>query len=256
MREIEQEYEDQNDSEDQYEEFQEPSEERDTNIIFESVHREYPGGFLALEDVNLVIGEGEFVSLVGVSGAGKSTLLKLIYAEEFPSDGEVVFYGRPTARVRRRLLPYYRRNFGMVFQDFKLLEKKTVFENVAFALEVDGRKWDEILDEVPRILSLVRLDDKQGLFPRQLSGGEQQRVSMARALVHGPRVMIADEPTGNLDPRSAREILDLLLKINELGTTVLLATHDREIVDSINRRVIKLDQGRIVSDKKRGKYIV
>jgi cell division transport system ATP-binding protein len=225
-------------------------------IVFQNVSKEYPGGFIALKDINLAIESGEFVSFVGASGAGKSTLLKMVYAEDFPSQGDVIFYERPTTDIKRRLLPYYRRNFGTVFQDFKLLEKKTVSENVAFALEVDGRTADEIQEEVPKILSIVRLESKQELYPKQLSGGERQRVSMARALIHQPKVLIADEPTGNLDPVSAQDILQLLLKINELGTTVLLATHDKDIVNRLQRRVITLDNGAIVRDEQVGQYVI
>jgi len=225
-------------------------------IVFHNVSKEYPGGFIALKDVNLAVESGEFVSLVGASGAGKSTLLKMLYAEDFPTEGEVVFYERPTTSIKRRLLPYYRRNFGTVFQDFKLLEKKTVAENVAFALEVEGRIADEIQEEVPKILSIVRLESKQDLYPKQLSGGERQRVSMARALIHQPKVLIADEPTGNLDPISAQDILQLLIKINELGTTVLLATHDKDIVNRLQRRVITLENGSVVRDEQTGQYVI
>jgi len=225
-------------------------------IVYQNVSKEYLGGFIALKDINLAIESGEFVSLVGTSGAGKSTMLKMLYAEDFPTEGHVIFYERPTTDIKRRLLPYYRRNFGTVFQDFKLLEKKTVFENVAFTLEVDGRIADEIQEEVPKILSIVRLESKQDLYPEQLSGGERQRVSLARALIHQPKVLIADEPTGNLDPVSAQDILQLLIKINELGTTVLLATHDKDIVNQLKRRVVTLENGSIIRDEKVGQYRV
>lgn len=225
-------------------------------IQFENVSKIFSGQYAVLKNINLVIEQGEFVSLVGASGAGKSTLLRLVYAEEMPTEGEVLFYNRPTTAVKQRLLPYYRRNFGSVFQDFKLLPSKTVFENVAFTLEVDGRLSEEILEEVPKVLALVHLEDKAELYPKQLSGGENQRVSLARALIHGPKVLIADEPTGNLDPASTAEILDLLLQINEIGTTVLLATHDKENVNRIKRRVISLDHGQVIRDEAKGKYVI
>lgn len=225
-------------------------------IRFENVTKMYPGDVLVLKDLNLMIEPGEFVSIVGTSGAGKSTLLKLIYAEEEPTAGEIFFGERSIGTIKRRLLPYYRRNFGTVFQDFKLLSQRTVFENIAYALEIDGKTKAEIAEEVPQILEIVRLLDKANNFPKQLSGGEQQRVSLARALIHRPSVMIADEPTGNLDPVSAQDIIRLLLEINSMGTTVLLATHNKPIVDSLGKRVITLAGGGIARDEKQGKYIV
>ncbi len=223
-------------------------------IQFEDVSKIYPEDFVALRNTNITIESGEFVSLVGASGAGKSTLLKLLYAEEMPTTGRVIFFGRPTNEISRRLLPYYRRNFGTVFQDFKLFNNRTVFENVAFALEVDGRSNDEIDEEVPKMLSVVGLEGKEHLYPRQLSGGEAQRVSMARALIIDPKVIIADEPTGNLDPDSTHGIVDLLVKINSFGTTVLLATHSKEIVDQVRKRVIVLENGHVARDEKNGRY--
>ncbi|NCU42688.1 MAG: ATP-binding cassette domain-containing protein, partial [Candidatus Moranbacteria bacterium] len=184
-------------------------------IVFEKVNVIYNEGIPILKNVTFSIQEGEFVSLVGPSGAGKSTLMRLLYAEEFPTEGGVYFGGRPTTKVKRRLLPYYRRNFGLVFQDFKLLPNKTVFENVAFALEVAGWTTKNIKREIPGILAVVGLEKKSDRYPHQLSGGENQRVSLARALVHRPRVLIADEPTGNLDPKATRDIMDLFLKMNE-----------------------------------------
>lgn len=226
-----------------------------TNMIhFENVSKMYPEDFVALRDVNLVIEPGEFVSLVGASGAGKSTLLKLLYAEEVPTSGRVVFFGRSTDSIKRRLLPYYRRNFGTVFQDFKLFDNRTVFENVAFALEVDGRSNAEIDEEVPKMLSVVGLEGKESHYPHQLSGGEEQRVSLARALIIDPKVLIADEPTGNLDPDSTMGIVELLLKIHEFGTTVILATHNKEVVDRVRKRVIVLDRGRVMRDEKEAGY--
>jgi len=225
-------------------------------IRFENVSKMYPGNISVLQDINLHIDSGEFVSFVGQSGAGKSTLLKLIYAEEEPTAGEVFFGDRSIGAIKRRLLPYFRRNFGTVFQDFKLLSQRTVFENVAYALEIDGKTKAEIFEEVPQILEIVRLLDKADKYPKQLSGGEQQRVSLARALVHRPSVLIADEPTGNLDPVSAQDIIRLLLEINSMGTTVLLATHNKPIVDGLKKRVITLGGGAIMRDEKQGTYVV
>ena len=216
----------------------------------------YPGDFVALDTANLIIGRGEFVSIVGQTGAGKSTLLKLIYAEEQPSSGEVYFNGKLISDIKRKHLPYYRRNIGTVFQDFKLLPQKTVFENVAYAMEVNGDTTSEINEKVPEILDVVGLGSKLEMYPRQLSGGEQQIVALARALINCPQMIIADEPTGNLDPVSTWEIIQLLLKINTLGTTIFLATHNREIVDKINKRVIVMEKGRIISDIKRGGYAI
>jgi cell division transport system ATP-binding protein len=223
-------------------------------IRFENVNKTYSGDFVALENINLNIKEGEFVSFVGQSGAGKSTLLRLVYAEEQPTSGKVFFNEKAIDSIKKKHLPYYRRNIGTVFQDYKLLPQRTVFENVAYALEVVGETFEEIHDKVPKILDVVGLADKMEKFPRQLSGGEQQKVSMARALISCPVVIAADEPTGNLDPISTKEIIQLLLKINELGTTVLLATHDKEMVNKINRRVIALERGKVIKDIEKGKY--
>lgn len=223
-------------------------------ITFEGVSKIYPGGFTALENINLHIDQGEFVSIVGQSGAGKSTLLKLIYAEEQPTTGKVYFNERDLGTIKRKLLPFYRRNIGTVFQDFKLLSNRTAFENIAYALEVDGVETEEIQERVAEIIDIVGMTDKKDKYPKQLSGGEQQKISMARALVHSPLVIIADEPTGNLDPVSTWEIVDLLVKINSLGTTILLASHNKEVVDKLNRRVIALDGGKLVRDIKKGKY--
>lgn len=225
-------------------------------IRIENATKSYPGDFVALDNVNLIINEGEFVSIVGQTGAGKSTLLKLIYAEEDPTVGEVYFNGRSVSEIKRKHLPYYRRNIGTVFQDFKLLPQKTAFENVAYALEVNGESTDEINEKVPEILDIVGLGNKLEMYPRQLSGGEQQKVSLARALINSPEMIIADEPTGNLDPISTWDIIKLLLKINTLGTTIFLATHNREIVDRINKRVLVMEKGRLVSDIKRGGYSI
>ncbi len=225
-------------------------------IQFDKVSKIYPGDFVALENVDLIIESGEFVSIVGHSGAGKSTFLKMIYAEEHPTSGHVYFEGRDLATIKRKHLPYYRRNIGTVFQDFKLLPQKTAFENVAYALEVAGEPADEIEERVPEILDIVGMGNKMEKYPRQLSGGEQQKVSLARALVHRPQVIIADEPTGNLDPISTWEIVQLLLKINSFGTTILLATHNKDIVDKVNRRVIAMDRGRVIRDHAKGKYAI
>jgi len=225
-------------------------------INLENVSKEYLDGFVALEDVSCAIDQGEFVSLVGSSGAGKSTLLKMIYAEEFPSDGAVYFGGRNIADIKRKILPHFRRNFGTVFQDFKLLTQKTVFENIAYTLEVQGKSDAQIEEEVHNMLRIVGMSNQAHKYPHQISGGEQQRVSLARAVIHRPRVLIADEPTGNLDPISALDIVKLLLKINSFGTTVILATHDKSIVDKLNRRVILMDKGHIMRDDLHGKYII
>ncbi len=223
-------------------------------IRFENVTKIFPPDNAVLENINLVIQPGEFVSIVGASGAGKSTLLKLIYAEEDPNQGEIYFNGRPLSKINRKHLPFFRRNIGTVFQDFKLLPQRTAFENVAYALEVDGRSTAEINQEVPEILEIVGLGSKMHKFPKQLSGGEQQRVSLARALIHRPKMIIADEPTGNLDPVSSDEIIRLLLEINSFGTTVLLATHNKGVVDKIGKRVVVISDNHIVHDQSKGKY--
>lgn len=225
-------------------------------INLENVTKEYPDGFVALENVNFEIDQGEFVSLVGSSGSGKTTLLKMIYADEFPSDGAVYFGGRNIGDIKRKILPHFRRNFGTVFQDFKLLPQKSVFENIAYTLEVHGKSDAQITDEVMNMLRIVGMESKAEKYPHQISGGEQQRVSLARAVIHRPRVLIADEPTGNLDPISALGIVRLLLKVNSFGTTVILATHDKSVVDKLNRRVILMDKGCIMRDDAHGKYII
>ncbi|MCX6763927.1 MAG: ATP-binding cassette domain-containing protein [Candidatus Moranbacteria bacterium] len=223
-------------------------------IKFDAVTKICKDGFPILEGINLEVKPGEFISIVGPSGAGKSTLLKMIYAEEQPTEGKVYFEEVPVDSISRRKLPIYRRNIGTVFQDSKLLPKKTAFENVAYALEVAGAPKSQILEDVPQILDIVGLAEKMENFPHQLSGGEQQKVAMARALIHKPKVIIADEPTGNLDPVSSLEIVDLLLKINELGTTVLVASHDKDVVNKAHRRVIVMEKGKIVDDHAKSKY--
>jgi cell division transport system ATP-binding protein len=223
-------------------------------IRFDQVTKKYKDDYVALDNINFEIKDGEFVSIVGQSGAGKSTLLKLIYAEEKPTEGTVFFAEKPLDIISRRKLPYHRRNIGTVFQDFKLLPKKTAFENVAYALEVSGAPKAEIFENVPQILDIVGLADKMEKYPKELSGGEQQKVVIARALIHRPLVILADEPTGNLDPTSSLEIMDLLLKINKLGTIVIIASHDREIVNKAAKRVVVLEKGKIICDDAKGEY--
>jgi len=225
-------------------------------INYKKVSKIYPTGSQALLDVNLEIKAGEFLSVVGQSGAGKSTLLKLLYAEERPSSGDVIFNGENLINLKNRHLPYHRRNIGTVFQDFKLLPKKTIFENVAFAMEAAGKSNAEIFRDVPQILEIVNLKHKFNKYPGEISGGEQQRAALARALVNKPKVLVADEQTGNLDPISTWDIIQLLLKINEIGTTVILATHNKGIVDKICRRVVVLDKGKVIRDDIKGKYCI
>ena len=218
------------------------------------VRKEYKGGVHALNGVSLDIEKGEFVFVVGPSGSGKSTFLKLLTKEEEPSSGEVYVAGKNLASLPRWRVPYLRRNVGSVFQDFKLLPNKTVFENVAFGLEVIGRPRSVVQKQVPQILELVGLGEKLDRFPDELSGGEQQRVSIARAFVNRPLILIADEPTGNLDPATSVGIMRLLDRINRTGTTIVMATHDHAIVDSMRRRVIELEGGHVVRDQSRGIY--
>ncbi|MGC8776226.1 MAG: cell division ATP-binding protein FtsE [Minisyncoccia bacterium] len=225
-------------------------------INFQSVSKVYNHNSVALEDITFRINPNEFVSIVGRSGAGKSTIIKLLIGEEKPTKGRVFFGQYEVNKLKDRELPALRRHIGIVFQDFRLLPTKTAYENVAFALEVAGRPSREIKDLVPQVLDMVGLGDKANNFPHELSGGEKQRVAIARAMVHRPEVIIADEPTGNLDPFHTAEIVNLLLKINELGTTVILATHDKEIVNSLGRRVITLDNGRIIRDEEKGRFIL
>ncbi|MGH2455445.1 MAG: cell division ATP-binding protein FtsE [Candidatus Limnocylindria bacterium] len=214
----------------------------------------YPNGKVALADVNVNIPAGDFVFLVGPSGAGKSTFIRLLIREQLPTSGRVVVSGRDLARLRRGDVPKLRRRIGIVFQDFRLLPAKTVFENVAFALEVTGAARAEIRRRVPMLLNLVGLHEHDEHLPTQLSGGEQQRVAIARALVHDPDMLIADEPTGNLDPVTSWEIIQLLIQINGLGTTVLMATHNQEIVNAMRRRVLALEHGTLVRDESGAAY--
>ncbi|MBP6930452.1 cell division ATP-binding protein FtsE [Patescibacteria group bacterium] len=215
-------------------------------IQFLNVTKNYvKGKVTALNGVNLAIDKGEFIVLVGPSGAGKSTLIRLLVREELPSSGKIMVAGRDITRIKERDLPYYRRNVGIVFQDFKLLPNKTVYENVSYALELADEPDAIIKDKVPRILRLVGLKERADNYPAELSGGERQRTSIARALVHNPKLLIADEPTGNLDEKNTAEVIDLLLRINEAGTIVLLATHDLDIVRSLKKRVICLNNGQL-----------
>lgn len=223
-------------------------------IQFKNVSKIYHPNVVGLDNINLRIEAGEFVSIVGQSGTGKSTLAKMLFAEERPSRGVVEIGGWDITKIHKHDVPLLRRQIGVVFQDFKLLPKKTVYENIAFALQVAGAPSVRVREIVPRVLSIVNLDDKAHRFPHQLSGGEQQRVAIGRALVHQPKILVADEPTGNLDTLNSRDILELLKKINEFGTTVVLVTHDREIVNKLKRRVITLEGGKIVSDEEEGRY--
>ena len=224
-------------------------------IYYDKVSKIYVlGGPAAVEDVTLHIEPSEFVSIVGHSGAGKTTLLKMLFAEVHPTSGAVFFGSHEIATLKNGELLQLRRKIGTVFQDFRLLPTKTVYENIAFALEVAGRSDEDIEADVPHVLDLVGLSDKIWSFPHELSGGEQQRVAIARAIVNQPDVLIADEPTGNLDPVNTHDVVGILKKINDLGTTVLLTTHNKSVVDSIGRRVVTMDQGKIVRDEKQGKY--
>jgi cell division transport system ATP-binding protein len=223
-------------------------------ILFEDVTKSYKGEVVALRDISLEIAKGEFVFLVGPSGSGKSTFLKLLLRDEVASSGRVLVAGRDIGRLGSWKIPQLRRNIGCVFQDFKLLPNKTIYENVAFALEVIGRPKHIIRTQVPQILDLVGLTKKADNFPTELSGGEQQRVSIARAFVNRPLILLADEPTGNLDPATTVGIMRLLDRINRTGTTVVMATHDQRIVDAMRRRVLELDHGSLVRDQARGVY--
>ena len=225
-------------------------------IFYDKVTKFYNGGRAALEDVTLRVEPSEFVSIVGHSGAGKTTLLKMLFAEVIPTEGAVFFGEREIGSLSDKELLKLRRSIGTIFQDFRLLPTKNVYENVAFAMEVSGRSDEDIQADVPHVLDLVGLPDKMWSFPHELSGGEAQRVAIARALVNQPEVLIADEPTGNLDPINTHDVVEILKKINDLGTTVLLTTHNKSVVDSIGRRVVTLDQGRIVRDDKQGKYVL
>jgi len=223
-------------------------------ITFDKISKTYQTKEISVHDIDLTIKKGEFVTLIGPSGAGKTTLLKLLLVEEKPSSGSLYFDGVNVHNLRQADIPRYRQRIGVVFQDYKLLEHKTVYENVAFAMEMIGKSDAEIKADVPHALEIVGLQDKGYSFPHQLSGGEQQRLAIARAIINQPDVLVADEPTGSLDPEGSQGVLGILKKINQLGTTVILATHDREVVDATKRRVIKMEKGRITRDTEKGSY--
>jgi cell division transport system ATP-binding protein len=223
-------------------------------ISFENVTKDYKGGTVAIRDMSLEIDKGEFVFLVGSSGSGKTTFIRLLLREEIPNQGRILVAGRDIANLSQWRIPYLRRNIGCVFQDFRLLPNKNVFENVAFALEVIGRPKHVVAAQVPQVLDLVGLSKKRESLPGELSGGEQQRVAVARAFVNRPLILLADEPTGNLDPATSQGIMRLLERINKTGTTVVIATHDSGIVDQMRRRVVELDHGTMVRDQARGVY--
>lgn len=232
-------------------------------IRFQNITKIYPPRFkkhspiIALDNVNFKIDRKEFVSIVGRSGAGKSTLIKLLLAEERPTRGRIFFDDQEIQKIKYRHLPKFRRRIGAIFQDYKLLASKTVFENIAYVLEViGGFSNEQISRNVLEVLEIVGLSERINNFPIELSGGEQQRVAIARALIHRPEIILADEVTGNLDPYHTNDIINLLLKINEMGTTVVLATHDKEIINRLNRRVITLEEGKVIRDEEKGKFIL
>ncbi len=229
--------------------------ERLENMIkFNNVTKYYSGGIVALDNINIHIEKGEFVFIVGQSGAGKSTFVKMLLKEEPPTKGEIIIDDMKINDLHRRRVPHLRRKMGVVFQDFRLLPKKTVYENVAYSMEIIGAKPKEVRKRVPLILSMVGLSNRANVYPDQLSGGEQQRVSMARAMINNPTLLIADEPTGNLDPETSWEIMRLLKQFNRNGTTVVMATHDQNIVDAMKMRVIQLENGKIIRDQVKGGY--
>lgn len=223
-------------------------------IVLKNVRKQYKTGVVAIHDLNLNIEKGDFVFVIGSTGCGKSTLIKMLYREEKPTSGKIIVGGLDVAKLRNSKVYKLRRKIGVVFQDFKLLNKSTVYENVAFALEVLGSPKDEIHDKVLKALELVGLKHKAKNYPNQLSGGEQQRVAIARAIVNGPKLLICDEPTGNLDEKTSMEIMEVLEQINKLGTTIIMVTHDTFIVDKLKKRTILLDSGRILKDYKKGTY--
>lgn len=225
-------------------------------ITFEKVSKIYSPECRALNNISLTIKDKEFVSIAGRSGAGKSTLIKLLIREEIPTVGKILWQGFDINNISNTEMPLWRRKIGMVFQDFKLLPEKTAYENIAFAMEAGGRTNEDIERDIPKLLKIVNLTERAEHFPSQLSGGEKQRIAIARALAHRPEILIADEPTGNLDPLHTWEIIRLLIKINELGTIVVLSTHDREIINGLNKRVITLEKGKVIKDDEKGKYIL
>ena len=225
-------------------------------IYFNNVSKFYSKDSIGLDDVTLAVTAGEFVSIVGHSGAGKSTLLKMILADEKPTEGTVFFESLNVHKLKNKELTKLRRRIGIVFQDFKLLSNKTAYENIAFAMEAAGKSDEEIKSDVPHVLELVDLTHRTSHFPDQMSGGEQQRLAIARAIINQPELIIADEPTGNLDPINTFEVIQLLKKINDIGTTVILATHNRGVIDSVGGRVITVEKGKIIRDDKNGKYVI
>jgi len=225
-------------------------------IYFDKVSKIYNGDSVALEDITFQVSPGEFLSIVGHSGAGKTTLLKMLIVEDKPTEGKVFFESLDIHSIPKSKLPKYRRKLGTVFQDFKLLPHKTAFENIAFAMEANGRSDAEIAENVPQALELVDLGTKMWNFPHELSGGEKQRVAIARAIVNQPDLIIADEPTGNLDPIATYEVVQILKKINDLGTTVIMTTHNKGVIDALGRRVITMDDGKIIRDDAEGKYVL
>lgn len=225
-------------------------------VKFQNVTKIYGKDIVGVQNINLHVAPGEFVSIVGQSGTGKTTLAKLMVAEERPTKGKIFIGGWDITNIKRHQIPVLRRQMGVIYQDFKLLAKKTVFENISFALEVSGSPSRKIGKIVPQVMKIVGLENKADAFPKQLSGGQQQRVVIARSLVHRPKLIIADEPTGNLDSINAQDIINLLLKINKFGTTVILVTHNHDIVNSLRKRVITMDHGMIISDQKTGRYIL
>jgi cell division transport system ATP-binding protein len=224
-------------------------------IYFDNVTKKYKENS-SLEEVTLSIAQGEFVSIVGHSGAGKTTLTKLILAEEAPTSGAVFFESTDIHKLSKNDLMNFRRKVGIVFQDFRLLPNRTAYENIAFAMEATGKKDEDIMEDVPHVLELVDLTNRAFHFPHQLSGGEKQRLAIARAIITQPDLIIADEPTGNLDPANAIEVINILKKINDLGTTVILTTHNKGLVDGIKKRVITLENGRVIRDDKEGRYML
>jgi cell division transport system ATP-binding protein len=225
-------------------------------IVFDGVTKVYSDDTKALDDINLKIEPKEFVSIVGHSGAGKTTLIKMLLAEDSPSEGDVIFESINVHELKGNEVNKLRRRIGTVFQDFRLLPNKTVYENIAFAMEAAGATDEEIAADVPYALELVNLSDRAWNFPGELSGGEQQRVAIARALVNQPDVIVADEPTGNLDPLSTHEIIQILKKVNDLGTTIILTTHDKHIIDELEKRVVTMEDGKIIRDDASGKYVL
>lgn len=224
-------------------------------IYFNNVTKQYKDN-MSLDDVTIAIASGEFVSVVGHSGAGKTTLTKLILAEESPTDGTIFFESTDIHKLSNKELTNFRRKVGVVFQDFRLLPNKTAYENIAFAMEATGKDDAEIAEDVPHVLELVDLTSRASHFPHQLSGGEKQRLAIARAIITQPELIIADEPTGNLDPINTNEVISILKKINDLGTTVILTTHNRSVIDQIKKRVITLENGKVIRDDKDGKYML